>query len=331
MTDFPAVVATGTGPAQLRTLTDADLPDPGESAVTVAVTHSSLNYKDGLAVTGTAPIARSFPMICGIDLAGTVETSTDPAFAPGDEVVATGWGLGEHLPGGYTRRTRVPGRVLTRLPDGIDPQRAMAIGTAGLTAMLCVLALEDHGLTPDAEGSVLVTGAAGGVGNVAIAVLSRLGYAVTASSGRPETHDQLRALGATDVIDRAELSEPSDKPLQGQRWAAAIDTVGSTTLANALAQTRYRGAVAACGLAGGADLPASVLPFILRNVALLGIDSVQCPTPVRERAWSRLAADLPMDALDSLSTVEPMSRVPDLAEQILAGQVAGRVVIDTGA
>lgn len=328
MPSFRALVATGEGPAQFQDLTDADLPD---DAVTVDVSHSSLNYKDGLAVSNKGKIARSFPMICGIDLAGTVSESSDPAWSAGDEVVVTGWGLSETHAGGYTERQRVKPEWLTRLPEGLDASRAMAIGTAGLTAMLCVLVLEAHGLIPDADAEVLVTGAGGGVGNVAIAVLSQLGYQVTASTGRPETHDHLRALGATSFVDRADLSAESKKPLDKERWAAAIDTVGSTTLASVLSQVRYRGAVAACGLAGGNDLPTTVLPFILRNVALLGVDSVQCPAPIRAEAWRRLAADLATDRLDSLTTVEPLSRAPELAETILAGQVRGRVVFDTHA
>ncbi|MDQ2726410.1 MAG: oxidoreductase [Actinomycetota bacterium] len=326
MPSFRALVATGEGPAEFQDLTEADLPD---DAVTVEVTHSSLNYKDGLAVTNKGKIARSFPMVCGVDLAGTVTESSDATWSAGDEVVVTGWGLSETHPGGYTQRQRVKPEWLTRLPEGLSASQAMAVGTAGLTAMLCVLALEAHGLTPDPGGEVLVTGAAGGVGNVAVAVLSQLGHRVTASTGRPETHDHLRALGATSFIDRAELSAESRKPLEKERWAAAIDTVGSTTLASVLRQIRYRGAVAACGLAGGSDLPATVLPFILRNVALLGVDSVQCPGDTRADAWRRLATDLPLDRLDALTAVEPLSRAPELAEAILAGQVRGRVVFDT--
>jgi acrylyl-CoA reductase (NADPH) len=322
---FRAVVATGDGPATFQDLSDDDLPP---DAVTVDVTHSSLNYKDGLAVTGKGKIARSFPMICGIDLAGTVAASEDPAWSEGDEVVVTGWGLSETHGGGYTERQRVRPEWLVRLPEGLTASQAMAVGTAGLTAMLCVLALEGSGLTPDADGEVLVTGAGGGVGSVAVAVLSRLGYRVTAATGRPEVHDHLRALGATGFVDRADLAAESKRPLDKERWAAAVDTVGSTTLASILRQTRYRGAVACCGLAGGNDLPTTVLPFILRGVSLLGIDSVQCPAPIRAEAWRRLATDLPTDVLDDLTTVEPLSRVTELAEAILAGQVHGRTVFD---
>ncbi|MDQ6839490.1 MAG: oxidoreductase [Actinomycetota bacterium] len=328
MRSFRAVVADGDGPANLQDLTDADLPD---DAVTVEVSHSSLNYKDGLAVTNKAKIARSFPMICGIDLAGTVAESTDPAWSVGDEVVVNGWGLSETHAGGYTERQRVKPGWLTRRPEGLSAVQAMAIGTAGLTSMLCVLALEGHGLSSGDEGEVLVTGAAGGVGSVAVAILSHLGYRVVASTGRPQTHDHLRALGATSFVERSELAAESTKALDAERWTAAIDTVGSTTLASVLRQIRYRGAVAACGLAGGNDLPITVLPFILRNVALLGVDCAQCPADVRSEAWRRLASDLPVEQLDSVTTVEPLSRVGELAEAILAGQTQGRVVFDTHA
>ncbi|MET3808674.1 putative YhdH/YhfP family quinone oxidoreductase [Nakamurella sp. UYEF19] len=328
MNTFRALVATGDGPAQFQDLTDADLP---EDAVTVDVSHSGLNYKDGLSVTNKGRIARSFPMICGADLAGTVAASDDPAWAPGDEVLVTGWGLSETHSGGYTERQRVKPEWLIRRPAGLTAVQAMAIGTAGLTSMLCVLALEDHGLTPESGGEVLVTGAAGGVGSIAVSILARLGYRVTASTGRPATHELLKSLGASAFVDRAELAVVPGKPLEKERWSAAIDTVGSTTLASVLRQTRSRGAVAACGLAGGNDLPITVLPFILRNVALLGVDSVQCPPALRTRAWERLSTDLPLDLLDSLTTVEPLGRAPELAEQILAGQVAGRVVFDTRA
>ena len=308
----------------LQQLTEADLP---EGDVTVAVRWSSLNFKDGLAVTGRGKVVQRTPMVCGIDLAGTVEESSSPDWQPGDEVVATGWGLSVTHPGGYTRRQRLPADWLLARPDGLTLSQTMAIGTAGLTAMLCVLDLEDAGVEPgDAE--VLVTGAGGGVGSVAVALLAALGHRVAASTGRPETHDALRALGATTIVDRAELAEPGTRPLEKERWAGAVDTVGSTTLAAVLRQTRYGGAVAACGLAGGADLPTTVLPFILRNVHLLGVDSVACPTPRRQEAWRRLAADLPTDALDSMTAVEPMTDLARLAEEILAGRVRGRVVVD---
>ena len=325
MSAFPAIVATEPGPASLQELTDDQLPD---GDVTVAVKYSSLNYKDGLAVSGKGKIIRSFPMVCGIDLAGTVESSDSPDFQAGDDVVVTGWGLSETSPGGYTQKQRVKSQWLVKRPDALSLQQTMAIGTAGLTAMLCVLALEGNGLTPDAEGEVLVTGAGGGVGSVAVAVLSKLGYTVAASTGREETHEFLKGLGATTIIDRAELAT-AGKPFDKERWAGAVDTVGSQTLATVLAQTRYGGSVAACGLAGGNDLPTTVLPFILRGVSLLGVDSVMCPTPRRQQAWARLATDLPTDKLEELTTVEPMTRLADLAEDILAGRTRGRVVIDT--
>jgi len=325
MSAFPAIVATEPGPATLQELTDDQLPD---GDVTVAVKFSSLNYKDGLAVSGKGKIIRSFPMVCGIDLAGIVESSESPKFQPGDDVVVTGWGLSETSPGGYTQKQRVKSDWLVKRPEPLTLQQTMAIGTAGLTAMLCILALEDNGLTPDAEGEVLVTGAGGGVGSVAVAVLSKLGYTVAASTGRQETHDFLKGLGATTIIDRAELAT-AGKPFDKERWAGAVDTVGSQTLATVLAQTRYGGGVAACGLAGGNDLPTTVLPFILRGVSLLGVDSVMCPTPRRAKAWGRLATDLPTDKLEELTTVEPMTRIAELAEEILAGRTRGRVVIDT--
>ena len=326
MDTFQALVASGQGPAAFAELTDADLP---AGDVVVDVAYSSLNYKDGLAVTGKGKIARSFPMVCGIDLAGTVSSSDSPEWSPGDEVVVTGWGLSETHPGGYTGRQALDSRWLVRRPQRLSLAQTMAVGTAGLTAMLCVLALERHGLTPElaADGEVLVTGAAGGVGSVAVAVLARLGYAVAASTGRPEQADYLRALGASSIVDRADLAVEG-RPLDRERWSAAIDTVGSTTLGSALRQTRYRGAVAACGLAGGSDLPVTVLPFILRNVALLGVDSVQCPRDVRAEAWDRLGSDLPLEHLDAMTTVEPFGRLPQLAEDILAGRTRGRVVID---
>jgi len=325
MSAFPAIVATEPGPATLQELTDDQLPD---GDITVAVRYSSLNFKDGLAVSGKGKIIRSFPMVCGIDLAGTVESSDSPKFRPGDDVVATGWGLSETSPGGYTQKQRVKSDWLVKRPEALTLQQTMAIGTAGLTAMLCILALEDNGLTPDTDGEVLVTGAGGGVGSVAVAVLSKLGYKVAASTGREQTHDFLRGLGAMTIIDRAELAT-AGKPFDKERWAGAVDTVGSQTLATVLAQTRYGGGVAACGLAGGNDLPTTVLPFILRGVSLLGVDSVMCPTPRRAKAWGRLATDLPTDKLEELTTVEPMTRIADLAEDILAGRTRGRVVIDT--
>ena len=326
MTTFRAIVASEPGPATLQELTEADLP---EGDVTVAVAYSSLNYKDGLAVSGKGKIMRSHPMIAGIDLAGVVEASDSPDYQVGDEVLVTGWGLSETRSGGFTQRQRVPAALLTRRPDGLTLLQTMAVGTAGLTAMLCVLALEGAGVTPG-ENEVIVTGAGGGVGSVAVAVLAKLGHSVAASTGRAETHDYLRSLGATTIVERDELAT-AGRPLDKERWLGGVDTVGSQTLATVLAQTKYRGAVAACGLAGGNDLPTTVLPFILRNVSLLGVDSVMCPAPVRNEAWTRLGTDLPTDLLDSMTTVEPMTDLPALAEKILAGQTRGRVVIDTSA
>ena len=323
---FQAIVAPQPGPAALVEYSDADLP---EGDVTVAVSHSSLNYKDGLMVSGAGRIARSYPMVCGIDLAGVVDASDSPDWRPGDEVLVTGWGLSETHPGGYTQRQRVRSEWLTARPASFTLAQCMAIGTAGLTAMLCLLALEHAGLEPGDGGEVLVTGAGGGVGSVAIALLAARGHRVAASTGRAELHDYLRGLGAAAIVARSELDAPA-KPLESARWAAAIDTVGSQTLATVLAGTRYGGAVAACGRAGGTDLPTTVAPFILRGVSLLGIDSVMCPAPRREQAWSRLEQDLPLDQLDAITTVEPLARVPELAAEILAGRIRGRVVIETG-
>lgn len=328
MATYPALVATGEGPAQFRRVEDAELPD---GDVTVDVHYSSLNYKDGMAVRGLGKIVRHFPLVCGIDLAGRVHSSDSPRWQPGDEVIVTGWGLSETHPGGYTTRQRVQSDWLVGKPDGLSLARSMAVGTAGLTAMMCVLALEDAGISPDDETDVLVTGAGGGVGSIAVALLAHRGYRVTAATGRTETHDYLRELGAAHIVDRTELGTDSGKPLEKQRWRAAVDTAGSTTLATALKQTSYGGAVAACGLAAGDDLPTSVHPFILRGVRLLGVDSVQCPTELRQRAWTRLATDLPLDKLDSATSTYPLDQVPTLAEQILAGRTRGRIVIDVGA
>ncbi len=325
MATHRALVSHGDGPARFDELSEADLPD---GDVTVDVRYSSLNYKDGLAVTGKGKIARTFPMVCGIDLAGTVSASDSADFEPGDEVVLTGCGLSETHPGGYTQRQRVRSEWLVRKPEALTQLRTMAIGTAGLTAMLCVLELEDAGLSPDLDGEVLVTGAAGGVGSVAVAILAHLGHRVTAATGRPETHDYLRRLGASEFVDRAELAEGSGRPLDKQRWLAAVDTVGGSTLANVLAQTSYRGSVAACGMAGGTELPASVMPFILRGVGLHGVDSVQCPTAVRTKAWQRLERDLPLEQLDESTTIHPFDDVPRLAGEILQGSTRGRVVVD---
>ncbi|MBD8561804.1 oxidoreductase [Pseudomonas fluorescens] len=302
----------------------SDLPDLD---VLVEVAYSTLNYKDGLAVAGKQKIARKPPLVGGIDLAGTVVESRDPAWQKGDRVVVNGWGLSELHNGGYTRYQRVKPEWLVRLPDALTFLQAMAIGTAGYTAALCVDALERWGRIQPGDGEVLVTGAAGGVGSVAIALLSQGGYKVTASTGRSDTHDYLRDLGASAFIDRAELQQKG-APLQKERWAGAVDSVGSLTLVNVLSQTAYGGAVTACGLAGGVDLPGTVLPHILRGVALIGIDSVMAPLARREAAWTRLARDLDLGKLGRMFQVEPMSNLPKLAEAILAGQIRGRVVID---
>lgn len=323
-----AIVATeveGSSRGALAELEDGDLPD---GDVTVAVRYSSLNYKDGLAVTGKGRIVRRFPMVCGVDMAGVVEESASDQWKPGDEVLVTGWGLSETHPGGFTQRQRVRSDWVVRRPDGLSLLQCMAVGTAGLTSMLCVLALEGEGLTPDVDGPVLVTGAAGGVGSIAVVLLARLGYSVTASTGRSETHEFLRSLGAKGFVDRAELTAPATRPLESERWAGAVDVVGGETLATVLRQTRYGGPVAACGLTGGSDLPTTVLPFILRAVRLIGVESVLCPIEVRRQAWDRLAQNLPLDLLDALTTVEPLSRVPELADEIVAGRTRGRVVID---
>jgi acrylyl-CoA reductase (NADPH) len=310
--------------AKFVELTEADL---GEGDVTVRIEYSTVNYKDGLALTGKAPVVRVWPMTPGIDFAGVVEASDHAAFRPGDRVVLNGWGAGETQQGGYTTRQRVKGDWLVKLPDAISTADAMAIGTAGYTAMLSIMALERQGLTPD-RGDALVTGAAGGVGSIAIALLARLGWRVVASSGRKESEgDYLTGLGAADIIDRAELSAPG-RPLGRERWAAAVDAVGSHTLANVLSQIRYGGAVAACGLAQGMDLPGSVAPFILRGVTLCGIDSVMCPRPRREEAWMRLARDLDLRKLAAMRVGATLADLPRLAADIVEGKVRGRVVVD---
>src|ERR1700733_445626 len=290
MSTFKAVVIDKTEAGQTVALTDFDEKDLMDGDVTVRIEYSTLNYKDGLAVTGNAPVVRRFPMIAGVDFAGVVEASSHPAWKAGDRVILNGWGLGETHLGAYAEKARVKGDWLVRLPKSMTPRDAMAIGTAGYTAMLSVLALEHAGLNP-ARGPVIVTGAAGGVGSVAVALLAKLGYTIAASTGRPEEADYLKGLGATEIVERKELTGPA-RPLGKERWAAGIDAVGSTTLANVLSMTRYGGAVAACGLAGGMDLPTSVAPFILRGVSLLGIDSVMCPLPLRKEAWHRLEKDL---------------------------------------
>jgi acrylyl-CoA reductase (NADPH) len=310
------------------TLTQFDEADLMEGDVTIGVEWSTLNYKDGLALTGKAPVVRRFPMIPGIDLAGTVEQSSHPQWKAGDKVICNGWGMGETHLGAYAGKARVKGDWLVRLPDGMSAREAMAIGTAGYTAMLSVLALEKHGLTPN-SGPVVVTGAAGGVGSVAIAVLSKLGYHVIASTGRVSEEGYLKSLGATEVIDRNELSAPA-KPLAKERWAGGVDSVGSTTLANLLSMTRYGGAISACGLAAGMDLPSSVAPFILRGVCLLGIDSVMCPIEQRKVAWSRLARDLDREKLAEITHEIGLGDVIGQGAKILAGQVRGRIVVKIG-
>jgi acrylyl-CoA reductase (NADPH) len=306
-------------------LTEFDEADLMDGDVTIRVEWSTLNYKDGLAVTGKAPVVRRFPMIAGIDLAGTVEQSSHPQWKAGDKVICNGWGMGETHLGAYAEKARVKGDWLVRLPEGMSAREAMAIGTAGYTAMLSVLALEKQGLTPK-DGPIVVTGAAGGVGSVAIAVLSKLGYHVIASTGRMAEADYLKSLGAAEVIDRNELSGPA-KPLAKERWAGGIDSVGSTTLANILSMTKYRGAVAACGLAAGMDLPSSVAPFILRGVCLLGIDSVMCPLELRKIAWTRLATDLDRTKLTEITHEIGLDEVVGAGARILAGQVRGRIVV----
>ncbi|MCY1405436.1 Acrylyl-CoA reductase AcuI [compost metagenome] len=309
--------------AGIQSLDEAQLP---AGDVQVRVQYSTLNYKDGLAITGKGPVVRSFPMVPGIDLAGTVESSSHPDYCPGDAVLLNGWSVGEGHWGGLAQKARLNGDWLIPLPEAFSAAQAMAIGTAGYTAMLCVLALQRHGVTPD-KGEVLVTGANGGVGSFAIALLSRLGYRVVASTGRASEHDYLKRLGASEIIDRASLSEPG-KPLAKERWAGAVDSVGSHTLANVCAAMQYRGAVAACGLAQGMDFPASVAPFILRGVALLGIDSVKRPKADRIEAWARLATDLDRDLLGLISHEIGLSEAVDAAGQLMAGTIRGRLVVD---
>lgn len=310
--------------AAFRDLAERELP---AGDVLVRVTHSTVNYKDGLAVTGRAPVVRRFPMVPGIDIVGVVEQSDSPDFTPGQPVVLNGWGVGETHCGGYAPKARLKAEWLVPLPAGISPAEAAAIGTAGYTAMLCVMALERHGLTP-AQGPVLVTGAAGGVGSVAIALLARLGWQVAASTGRPEEADYLKALGASEIVPRDRYGNGTTRPLGKEVWAAAVDTVGSKTLAAVLTEVKYGGAVAACGLAQGMDLPASVAPFILRGVSLLGVDSVMAPLPLRQQAWARLAAELDRGKLAAMTSTVQLAEVPRVAEAILAGQVRGRVVVE---
>ena len=313
--------------ASIQEISEAQLPD---GDVTVAIDYSGLNYKDGMILKGLGRLVRAYPHVPGIDFAGRVEASAHPGFAPGDHVVLTGWRVGEIHWGGFAQKARVKGDWLVPLPAAFDSRAAMAIGTAGFTAALALIALEGQGVTPDG-GDVLITGAAGGLGSVAVALAAKAGFRVVASTGRAATHDYLRGLGAAETIDRRELSEGPVKPLDRERWAAAIDSVGSTTLAKLLSQMRYRGVVSACGLAAGPDLPGSVLPFLLRGVRLIGIDSVMCPQTERRAAWERLARDLQMSVIERMTSVEPLAALPDLADRILRGDVQGRVVIDVNA
>jgi acrylyl-CoA reductase (NADPH) len=323
---FQAIVIDKTAEGQkveFRRLSDADLMD---GDVTVAVEHSTVNYKDGLAITGKAPIIRRYPLVPGVDFSGTVITSAHKDFKPGDKVVLNGWSVGESHHGGYAGRARVPGDWLVPIPKAFSTAHAMAIGTAGFTAMLAVLALEEQGVKPG-EGDVLVTGSAGGVGSMAISLLSKLGYKVTASTGRLTEEPYLKSLGAVTIIDRNEFATPA-KPLGKMRWTGAIDSVGSVTLANILSQTGYGGTVAACGLAQGSDLPTTVMPFILRGVKLVGIDSVHCPKPRRLAAWERLARHLDKAKLTSMSAHVKLPDVPRIAADIVAGKVRGRIIVD---
>ncbi|NTZ04822.1 acrylyl-CoA reductase (NADPH) [Burkholderia metallica] len=312
--------------ARLQTLDDAQLP---EGNVTIRVAYSTLNYKDGLAITGKSPVVRKFPMVPGIDLVGEVEESTHPDYRPGDQVVLNGWGVGETHWGGLAQKARVDGDWLVPLPAAFSPQQAMAIGTAGYTAMLCVMALERHGVRPD-DGEIVVTGAAGGVGSVATAILARLGYRVVAVTGRPADADYLRELGAAEILDRSPFSAPG-KPLGKERWAGAVDVAGSHVLANVCASTRYRGVVTACGLAAGMDFPTTVAPFILRGVTLVGIDSVMCPRAERLEAWRRLASDLDVAKLGAIGHQVGLADVIPLAGELIGGKIRGRIVVDVNA
>ena len=325
MATFKAIVIDKADTGQTVQLTDFDEKDLMDGDVTVRVEWSTVNYKDGLAITGKAPVVRRFPMIAGVDFAGTVESSTHPKWKPGDQVILNGWGVGETRLGAYAEKARVKGDWLVRRPAGISTRDAMAIGTAGYTAMLAVMALERAGINPS-RGPVIVTGAAGGVGSVAVALLAKLGYAVAVSTGRPEEAAYLKGLGASEIINRNELAGPA-RPLAKERWAGGIDAVGSTTLANVLSMTRYGGAVAACGLAGGMDLPTTVAPFILRGISLIGIDSVMCPLPHREAAWRRLEADLDHKKVMAMASEINLDEVIAAGGRIVDGKVRGRIVV----
>ncbi|MDT3683911.1 MAG: MDR family oxidoreductase [Pseudorhodoplanes sp.] len=328
MASFKAIVVEKNEGGQSVALTDFDDANLMDGDVTVRPEYSTINYKDGLAITGKAPVVRRFPMIAGVDFAGTVEASSHPEWKAGDKVICNGWGLGETHLGAYAQKARVKGNWLVRLPQRMSAREAMAIGTAGYTAMLSVMALEQAGVTPD-KGPVVVTGAAGGVGSVAVALLAQAGYSVTASTGRMNEADYLKGLGASEVIDRSELTG-AVRPLAKERWAGGVDSVGSTTLANVLSMTKYGGAVAACGLAGGMDLPTSVAPFILRGVSLLGIDSVMAPLVKRKEAWKRLENGLDRSKLAAMTTEIPLSEVISKAPNILSGGVRGRIVVNIG-
>ncbi len=313
--------------ATVTELDEAELPD---RAVQIDVEYSTINYKDGLAIMGRPGVVRGYPMVPGIDLAGTVSASTSDGYSPGDKVVLNGWEVGESHWGGLAQKARLDAEWLVPLPDAFTTRQAMAIGTAGYTAMLCVLALEEHGVTPD-DGPIIVTGASGGVGSTAVAILAKLGFEVVASTGRPDEAGYLTDLGAAEIIDRAELGEPNPRPLQRTRWAGAVDAVGSHTLANVIAQTNANGCVTACGLAQGPDLPSSVMPFILRGVVLAGINSVYEPFARRKQAWDTLATDLDAEKLESMTAIVGLGDAIGVAERILAGQVRGRVVVDVNA
>ena len=328
MPTFKAIVVEKSEGGQKVGLADFDEANPMDGDVTVRVEWSTVNYKDGLALTGKAPVVRRFPMIPGIDFAGTVESSSHPQWKPGDRVILNGWGVGETHLGGYAEKARVKGDWLVPLPARNSARGAMAIGTAGYTAMLAVIALERHGVTPR-QGAVIVTGAAGGVGSVAVSLLAKLGFAVIASTGRPAEADYLKSLGAQEIIERKELAGAS-RPLGPERWAGGIDTVGSTTLASVLSMTRYGGAIAACGLAGGMDLPTTVAPFILRGVSLIGIDSVMCPLERRREAWKRLASDIDAGKLAAMTSEIDLAGVMEAGRRIVEGGVRGRIVVKIG-
>ena len=328
MSTFKALVledVNGKPSASIKNLSDDDLP---EGDVTVQIEYSDLNYKDGLILNGLGRLVRQYPHVPGIDFSGTVTSSNSPQWKPGDKVILTGWRVGEIHWGGYAQRARLKGEWLVPLPPGLTTRQAMALGTAGLTAQLAIMALEESGLAPSAEGEVLVTGAAGGLGSVAVALLSRAGYGVAASTGRANQHEYLRGLGAVTIVDRAELSAAPTKPLLTERWAGCVDSVGGTILANVLATMKMHGAVASCGNAGGVELSTTVLPFLLRGITLAGIDSAQCPTSKRLKAWARLAEQMPGDILDTLTTEITLEDLPEYSAKILKGDVRGRVVVN---